>query len=174
MKDGSIVFIGMTCSGKSTIGILVANALNFRFIDLDDYIFKKDGRVIQQIIDDEGEGALLQIEKLCMYEINLDNIVVSPGGSIIYHDDLMEYLKRNATLIYLNSPFENIENRLTDAYSRGVVGLKNKTLKQIYDEREPLYYKYADIIIDCGSKLQDKIVEKTLIHYFNFINSSLK
>ena len=93
MKNESIVLIGMAGVGKSTIGTTLAQALAFGFLDVDNYIFQKDGKRIQEIIDSEGEEALLQIEKRRMYEINLPGMVVAPGGSVIYHSDLMSYLK---------------------------------------------------------------------------------
>ena len=93
--------------------------------------------------------------------------MVSPGGSIIYHSDLMEYLRQHSTLVYLDDSFENIEERLTSVSARGVVGLKNKSLGQIYDERRPLYFKYADITLNCQGKSQDQIAREILHHYLD-------
>ena len=165
MGSESIVLIGMAGVGKSTIGTSLAKALEFNFIDVDDYILAKEGKTIQQIIDDEGEEALLRLEKRRMYEIDVTRRVVAPGGSIIYHPDLMEYLRQNSTLVYLDDSFENIEEKLTGALARGIVGLKNKSLRQIYDERRPLYSRYADITINCQGKSQDQQVSEILQHY---------
>jgi len=167
MKSESIVLIGMAGVGKSTVGISVAEALGFNFIDLDDYILEKDGKTVQEIIDDEGEEAFLQLEKRRMYEIDLTRRVVAPGGSIIYHSDLMEYLKQYSTLVYLDDSFENIEERITSMSTRGIVGLRNKSLRQIYDERRPLYSRYADITINCQDKSQDQLAEEILQHYLD-------
>jgi len=165
MKSESIVLIGMAGVGKSTIGNSLAKALGFDFIDVDDYISKKEGKTLQEIIDAEGEEAFLEIEKRRMHEIDLTRRVVAPGGSIIYHADLMEYLKQHSTLVYLDDSFENIEEKLTDALIRGIVGLKSKSLRQIYDERRPLYLKYADITLNCLGKSQDRIVSEILQRY---------
>ena len=165
MKTDSIILIGMAGVGKSTIGISLSKALGFSFVDLDDYILEKDGKTIQEIIDDEGEEALLQLEKRRMYEIDLTHRVVAPGGSIIYHSDLMEYLKQHSTLVYLEDSFENIEERLTSVSARGIVGLKNKSLRQIYDERRPLYSRYTDITINCQAKSHDEVVREILQHF---------
>ena len=167
MKSESIVLIGMAGVGKSTVGISVAEALGFNFIDLDDYILEKDGKTVQEIIDDEGEEAFLQLEKRRMYKIDLTRGVVAPGGSIIYHSDLMEYLKQYSTLVYLDDSFENIEERITSMSTRGIVGLRNKSLRQIYDERRPLYSRYADITINCQDKSQDQLAEEILQHYLD-------
>jgi shikimate kinase len=165
MKSEGIVLIGMAGVGKSTIGMALAEDLGFEFIDVDAYILQKDGKRIQEIIDSEGEEALLRIEKRRMYEINLTRIVAAPGGSIIYHPDLMDYLKDNAVLVYLDDSFRNIEAKLVGGLDRGIVGLRYKTLRQIYEERRPLYFKYADITIDCREKEQDEIVAEILRQY---------
>jgi len=165
MKSESIVLIGMAGAGKSTVGVPLSKSLVFHFIDVDSYILEKDGKTAQEIIDNEGEEALLQLEKRRMYEIDLIHRVVAPGGSIIYHSDLMEYLKQRSTLVYLDNSFEDIEERLTSLSTRGVVGLKNKSLRQIYDERRPLYFKYADITIKCQAKSQNKLAREILQHF---------
>jgi len=168
MKSESIILIGMAGVGKSTIGRSLAKALGFDFIDVDDYISKKEGGTLQEIIDAEGEEAFLQIEKRRVHEIDLTRRVAAPGGSIIYHSDLMEYLKQHSTLVYLEDSFENIAGKLTDASARGIVGLKNKSLRQIYDERRPLYLKYADITLNCQDKSQDRIVREIMHRYLDF------
>jgi len=167
MNSKGIVLIGMAGVGKSTIGRSLAKALGFEFIDLDDYILDKDGKTIQEIIDDEDESALLQLEKQRMYEIDLTRRVVAPGGSIIYNPDLMEYLRQHSTLVYLDDSFENIKRRLTNASIRGIVGLKNKSLRRIYDERRPLYSRYADITVNCRDKSWGQIVREILHRYLD-------
>lgn len=168
MKSESIVLIGMAGAGKSTIGSSLAKALGFDFIDLDHYILEKEGRTLQEIIDDEGEQVFLQIEKRRMYEIDLTRRVVAPGGSIIYHSDLMEYLKQRSTLVYLDDSFEDIEAKLTNASARGIVGLRNKSLREVYDERRPLYLKYADVTLNCQGKSQGQIVREIMQRYLDF------
>jgi shikimate kinase len=165
MKSESIVLIGMAGVGKSTIGMALAADLGYDFIDVDDYILQKDGKRIQEIIYSEGEEVLLEIEKRRMYEIRLPEMVLAPGGSIIYHPDLMGYLKENAVLIYLDDSFANIEAKLVGGLDRGIVGLRYKTLRQIYEERRPLYVKYADITIDCRGREQDELVAEILERY---------
>ena len=171
MSMRGIVLIGMAGVGKSTIGTALAQSLDFAFLDVDDYIFQNDGKRIQELIDDIGEEAFLQLEKRRMFEIPLSRMVVAPGGSIIYHPDLMQYLIENAVLIYLDDSFANIEAKLTGGLDRGIVGLRYKTLRQIYEERRPLYFKYASIIIDCRGKGPDEIIAGILKHYHQFSQS---
>ena len=93
-----------------------------------------------------------------MLELDMQRKVIAPGGSIIYNSGLMEYLKRHSVLIYLEDTFENIQTRLKNAPTRGIVGLRNKSLRQIYDERHPLYAIYADICVETAGKSLEKIV----------------
>ena len=167
MKSESIVLIGMAGVGKSTVGSSLAQALGFDFIDLDDYIAEKEGRTLQEIIDAEGEEAFLQIEKRRVHEIDLTRRVVAPGGSIIYHSDLMEYLKKRSILVYLEDSFENIAGKLADVSDRGIVGLRNKSLREVYDERRPLYLKYADMTLNCQGKSRGKIVREIMHRYLD-------
>ncbi len=146
--------------GKSTIGSALARSLSFSFTDLDKYIREKEGLTVLDIIRTRGEKAFLEIEKQRMYEIDLKHRVIAPGGSIIYHPDLMEYLKCHSTLVYLDDRFENIEGRIKHASTRGIVGLKTKSLREIYDERCPLYAKYADITIVPEGKDQEQVIQE--------------
>lgn len=161
-KIESIILIGMAGVGKSTIGRLLAREAGFDFVDLDDYILTRDGKRPQEIIDALGEEAFLDLEERRMCELDLANKVVSPGGSIVYHPDLMVSLKQKSIVVYLADSFENIEGKLTDVSHRGIVGLKGKSLRQIYDERRPLYARYAHITVDCQGKSDDQIVPEIL------------
>jgi shikimate kinase len=100
-----------------------------------------------------------------MHEIDLRRRVVAPGGSIIYISGLMEYLKQNSTLVYLCNSFDDIETRLSDRASRGIVGLRNKSLREVYDERGSLYSKYADFTVNCKGKTADQIARE-ILNYF--------
>jgi shikimate kinase len=161
VKTG-IMLIGMAGVGKSTVGRALAAALGFEFIDLDDYLSRKEGKTIQQIIDGQGEQKLLDLEHQSMRELNLARKVVSPGGSIVYDTEIMDYLKRSSHLVYLDDTFENIKSRLGNAPTRGIVGLKTKSLRQIYDERRPLYSRYADITVEVGGKSKNAVVAEIL------------
>ncbi|MFH1639800.1 MAG: shikimate kinase [Chloroflexota bacterium] len=168
MQNGSIVLIGMAGVGKSTVGRLLSCALRCRFIDVDDDIVAKSGKALQDIIDDDGEEALLQIEKQRMFAIDMScPVVVAPGGSIIYHPDLMEHLKQHATLVYLEDSFETITARLGDISKRGIIGLKSKTLKEIHEERKPLYSRWADLTLNCRDKSPEIIVKEILEYYLH-------
>lgn len=154
----SIVLIGMPASGKSTIGRALAAELDYQFTDLDVYIREKEGQSLQSIINSRGEEALMQLEKERMAEIDLYRRVVAPGGSLVYHDDLMQAIRRKAVIVYLNESLVNLEKRLDNAKTRGIIGLSGKSLAEIFAERTPLYTANADIIIGSDNLTRAQVV----------------
>jgi shikimate kinase len=158
-RDG-IVLIGMAGVGKSTVGYALSKALKFDFTDLDKYIRIKDGLTVQEILNSHGEEYLLRLEDRRMRELDLHHRVVAPGGSVIYLPDLMEYLKKRAIIVHLECDFPTIAGRLTDVESRGIIGYKHKSLREIYDERKPLYVRHSDITWDTQDKAANVIASE--------------
>lgn len=145
----NVTLIGMPNAGKSTIGKELARRLNCNFIDTDEIIEGKLNLKLQQIVNDFGEDGFLEIEEQTVLKLGkLDNCVISPGGSIVYSIKAMESLKRNSVVVFLNASFESIRKRISDQPMRGIIGLKKKGLKALFDERLPIYEKYADITIE--------------------------
>jgi len=159
----SITLIGMPGSGKSTIGKLLTRQLGFTFMDTDKYIETQEKKSLQQILDDEGNEGFCKIEEKRILELlPLTNHVLAPGGSIIYSKKLMNALKNSAIIIFLDVPLLILEERLKDKNSRGIVGLKTKSLKVLYDERVPFYKKSADLMISCQGKSDDEIISEII------------
>ncbi len=149
----NITLIGMAGVGKSFVGRKLAEKLNYTFIDIDKIIEKKMKLKPQQIIDNLGDNRLLKIEEKCILELDkFDNCIISPGGSVIYSSESMKFLKNNSTVVFLNDSFKNIQNRLINQETRGIIGLKNNTLRELFNSRLPLYKKYADIVVDIQNK----------------------
>lgn len=163
MKIENITLIGMPGSGKSTIGKLLAKELHFGFIDCDEYIEKQEKMSSQQIIDTKGDKNFLKIEEKRNLELlSLRRHVLAPGGSIVYLTKLMNLIKEVSVIVFLNSPLRIIEQRLADKATRGIVGLKSKSIKKLYKERVPLYKKYADITINCFGKSDNQIIQEII------------
>lgn len=160
-----IVLIGMPGVGKSTIGELLAKQLGYDFVDVDIELQKRyNHKSPQEIIETFGVQTFLQFEKQMMYELSLENKVIAPGGSIVYHHDLMVYLSQYVFRVYLDDTFENIEARIKNKEQCGIIGLKTKSFREIFEERQPLYLKYADVIISCKDKNKEEII-KLIINY---------
>lgn len=145
----NIILIGMPGAGKSTIGVVLAKNLGFKFLDSDLCIQEKEDRLLYEIISSEGIEGFLEIENRVNASITMKHCVIATGGSAVYGKEAMTHFKQDGIIIYLKLPFFSIEERLGDLNKRGVAIKDGQTLKSIYDERIPLYEKYADITIDC-------------------------
>jgi len=163
----NIVLIGMPAVGKSTIGVLLAKRLGRYFLDTDIYIQAIIDRGLQEIIDTDGLEKFCQIEAEHISCIDKTNCVIATGGSAVYSDAAMSHLKNTGTIVHLELPLEQIKKRLTDLNVRGVVIAKGQTLEDLYQQRNPLYKKWADITIDCSGATHEQLVE-TIIKTLTF------
>ena len=154
----NIVLIGMPGAGKSTVGVLLAKALSRDFLDTDVYIQAKQGRTLQEIIDQEGLAAFCRIEERHVRSLKCRTSVIATGGSVVYSPAAMARLQASGIIIHLDLDLPALEKRLTDLSSRGVVMGPGQTLPQLFAEREPLYRKYADLTIDCAGFTHEEIV----------------
>ena len=154
----------MPGSGKSYIGKKLAEKLGYKLVELDSIMEEEYDLPLQKILDNLGEEFFLekQAQDLIVNTQGQNNLVVSPGGSIIYTDHAMEYLKKISTIIYLMTPLETIQSRIKET-SRGIVGLKGKSIAMLYKERTLLYEKSAAITID-ANQVADKVVSDILAH----------
>ena len=144
----NIVLIGMPGVGKSTAGVIAAKQLGMRFEDADILIQHREKKLLSQIIDEKGIDGFLSIENDVLKGIKDKGVLIATGGSAVYSCEAMEYLKKNCLMIYLHLDLKDLSMRLSDLKHRGVVLRDGQTLNDIYDERVPLYRKYADVEID--------------------------
>lgn len=160
----NIVLIGMPGVGKSTIGVVLAKVLGYQFIDADLVIQEKTGRLLKDIIAEDGIEEFVRIENEVNASIDTKKAVIATGGSVVYGKEAMEHLSEIGTVVYLQLELPALSRRLGNLKKRGVVLKKGQTLKDLYEERTPLYEKYADIIINehhCTiQKTVGKIVSK--------------
>ena len=143
----NITLIGMPSSGKSTIGVLLAKRLGYSFVDVDILIQEKEGRLLKEIIAEEGLSGFLQVEERVNAELEAKKSVIAPGGSVIYGEKAMRHLKEISEIVYLKMSFEELERRVGNIVDRGVALKPGFTLRDLYDERVPLYERYADIVV---------------------------
>ena len=156
----NITLIGMPGAGKSSIGVVLAKVLGYQFIDSDLLIQKEEKRTLSEIIADEGTEGFKAIENRVNASIQVENTVIATGGSVVYCDEAMQHLKSEGVVVYLKISLELLSRRLGNLKGRGVVLKEGQTLASLYDERVPLYEKYADLIIDCNGKmLRDVVAE---------------
>ena len=147
MKQKNIILIGMSGAGKSTLGVLLAKALGKHFVDTDILIQQHTGKLLQEIIDEEGVQRFLEVEEQVVSELDLKNTVIATGGSVVYSKKAMQRLKQNGTAVYLAVDYEELVKRISNITTRGIVFKGASDLRSVYEERLPLYEKYADITV---------------------------
>ncbi len=165
----NIILVGMPGCGKSTVGVVLAKAMGYRFVDSDLLIQETDGRLLCEIIEQEGVDGFNAIEDRINSRIIADRTVIATGGSVVYGKNAMEHFKQIGVIVYIRLPYNEIKRRLGDLTKRGVSMKKGQTLRELYNERVPLYEKYADIIVDeKGHGISDtalEIKERAKIHF---------
>ncbi|GGC75601.1 shikimate kinase [Marinobacter halophilus] len=158
-QSRNLVFTGMPGSGKSTIGVLVAKRLGMGFIDTDLLIQERSGRTLQDIVDHDGYVALRQVEEQVLLGLNVQNQVISTGGSAVYSDSAMNHLKQNGTVVFLDISLDVVVQRIGDYSLRGISRRPNQTMEELYEERFALYTRYADLTIKGEGFNQDQLCE---------------
>jgi len=155
----NIILIGMPGCGKSTVGVVLAKAANMDFIDSDLVIQKQMGKKLSHLIDESGDAGFRAIENRINAELAAENSVIATGGSVIYGEDAMRHLKDIGTVVYLKLSYEAIADRLGDLHARGVSIQPGMTLRDLYDERIPLYEKWADVTVNCEELRLREVVQ---------------
>ena len=144
----NITLIGMPGAGKSTIGVVLAKVLGYQFLDSDLLIQKQEKRRLSEIIEEEGYKGFKDVENRVNASIEAENTVIATGGSVVYCEEAMEHLKSIGTVVYLKLSLNALSKRLGNLKGRGVLLREGQNLTDLYEERTPLYEKYADIVID--------------------------
>ena len=152
----NIILIGMPGAGKSTIGPLLAEKLELTFEDTDVLIKNCDGRELRDIVIADGFEKFLCIQQTVIMSKELMNCVIATGGSVVKSTALMQHFKDIGRIVYLKLDFNTLEQRL--APDRRLARVNGQTFRQLFEEREPLYIKYADSIIECAYKTPEEIV----------------
>ncbi len=148
-NDNNITLIGMPFSGKTTIAKLLAEELNYQFVDLDDYIMNKYNMSLSDIVLNFGNTEFMKIEENTILEMKGNNKIFSTGGSVIYSKIGMEHFKKISKVIFLEVSLENLKDRMNISMEdRGIVFKPGQTFNNLFDERQPLYKKYCCKIID--------------------------
>lgn len=158
MNKQNIILIGMPGSGKSTCGVLTAKVMLKNFFDTDLLLQGMQEKKLQDIIDENGIDYFLSAEEKAVLSLNINATVIATGGSVVYSDKAMKHLKKNGCVVYLHLSYETMCKRINNITTRGVVLKNGSSLKDMYDERLPLYEKYADITVDCDKNTVDETV----------------
>lgn len=156
MSGKNIVLIGMPGAGKSTIGVVVAKRLGYRFLDSDLVIQETYGKLLHELIEEHGVEGFWKLENDVNGSLDVERTVIATGGSVCYEEEAMRHLCKIGTVVYLQLSYESLKERLGDLNARGVTMRPGQDLPALYEERLPLYEKYAHITIDCeGLQLRE-------------------
>ena len=139
----NIILIGMPGSGKSTVGVLLAKALGYGFLDTDLVIQQREGLLLQDILD------FLQVEEEAIRTVDCRCTVIAPGGSAVCREGTMAHLKELGPVVYLRVPMEELTSRIQNLATRGIAMEPGQTLADVLAQRAPLYERYADLTVDC-------------------------
>ena len=159
MQYNNVILIGMPGSGKTTLGTELSRVLGYGYIDSDSLIVAREGKRLCEIIAEVGTEGFLDIEAQVNAEISTNTCVIATGGSAIYRDYAMQKLKTIGVVVYLKYSYEVIASRLGDLKKRGVALKDGFTLKDLYNERAPLYEKYADIVVEMPDGTKTEAVD---------------
>jgi shikimate kinase len=158
----NLVLIGMPGSGKSTVGVILAKRTSHDFVDTDVVIQSVEHRSLQAIMDKEGYMKLREIEARVLQTLNLENHIISTGGSAVYSDAAMVHLRKNGTTIYLDVSLATLRSRITDYETRGIAKRPDQSFDDLFEERTRLYRKYADLVIKGDGMTQDAVCNRII------------
>lgn len=162
MGKNNIILIGMPGVGKSTIGVVLAKMLGYQFLDADLVIQEKEKKLLREIIEEVGAEGFIEVENRINSQIEAEHSIIATGGSVVYGTQAMAHLREIGTVLYLKLPYKELECRLSDIKGRGVVLKEGQTLRDLYEERVPLYEKYADVTVDEYRLNVEQTIEKIM------------
>ena len=155
----NIVLIGMPGCGKSSVGVRLARLMGRAFVDTDDVLQAQQGQRLQPMIEERGIDAFLAMEEACVAGLSCAHSVIATGGSVVYGQKAMRHLHACGTVVYIKLPFDVIEQRLSNLATRGVTLRPGQSLRDLYDERIPLYEREADIVFEAENVPLEKTAE---------------
>lgn len=156
----NVILIGMPGCGKSTLGVLLAKSLGMTFLDTDLVIQDREHALLSQLIRTHGSDGFLALEESICAQLDVNNSVIATGGSVVYSRAGMEALKRNGDVVYLAATYAEVEKRVTNITTRGIVLKHGCSLQDAFAERVPLYEQYSDYTVDGTGKSIEECVEE--------------
>jgi len=162
----NVVLIGMPGSGKSTVGVILAKALGFNFLDTDIAIQNREKKKLQEIVNSLGNETLRKIEAEVCGEVEVEKTVISTGGSVVYSPSAMESLRQQGPVVWLHVSYENLLKRIDNFETRGLAKTPGQTLEDLFNERSPLYEKYSQVKINNNVSSPEEVVN-TIIKAIN-------
>lgn len=156
----NIILTGMPGCGKSTVGVILAKTLGMHFVDTDLIIQRQQHERLQQLIEKYGIKRFEEMEDEALLSVtDTEDTVIATGGSAVFCERGMRFLKETGICIYLEVPCDELKRRLSNIRTRGIAAAKGMTIDDIFAERSPYYEKYADFRINCTGLHVEDITE---------------
>ena len=144
----NIILIGMPGAGKSTLGVLLAKAIGYDFIDTDLLIQRQAGMTLGDYLFNHGYQSLRQLEAEVIQGLNSASSVIATGGSAVYSDEAMYHLKASGYVVYLQCALDVLDGRIASMSDRGIAAPSGQTLADVQAERIPRYEHFADLTVE--------------------------
>jgi len=157
-----IALIGFMGSGKSTVGRLLAHALGYHFVDLDDRIEAEAGRTIGQIFAEEGEESFRRREAEALESLaSEEEVVAAGGGGAPVSAGNQGFFSGVATTFYLEVSFEEFVRRAGSDPARPLLRRGMGELRSLYEARRPIYERLGRRIPTDGRRA-DEVAQEIL------------
>jgi len=159
VNKSSIILIGMMGSGKTTVGKILADEINFKFVDSDDLIEKQEDKSITDIFLSKGEDYFRELEKNLILKFKHKSFVFATGGGLPVFNDNFDKLINIGTIVYLKTSFKELTNNRIKNNSTRPIYTDKKAFENILKQREHVYNK-AQFIISTDHKSPNEIVNE--------------
>jgi shikimate kinase len=150
----------MPGAGKSTIGVVLAKNLGLEFIDTDLLIQTSLKKSLQQIINESGHLHLRAIEEQIICSIETTDHIIATGGSAVYSEAAMTHLEKTSDIIFLEVDFGILQKRIHNFSSRGIAKSDHQSFQDLFNERQVLYKRYAQIVINGNIHDQEELAKR--------------
>ena len=159
----NVAVYGFMGVGKTTSGVLLAEALGYEFIDMDDEIEKRTGKTIPEIFMENGETRFRELERDLVMELSRkDGYVIGCGGGALADLVNTEALRESSTLVYLTASVDEILERTGKESHRPLLKVDDprKTVEELIAKRRPVYERYAEVTIDTTGKTPEEVADE--------------
>ncbi|MGD0813480.1 MAG: shikimate kinase [Verrucomicrobiota bacterium] len=165
----NIALIGFMGTGKSSVGRLAAELLQFEFVDTDDLIEAQCGVTIEEIFKQQGESAFRQLERQAVENLSQrQKMVIATGGGLVADPANLASLKTHSLIVCLWASPETIWERVQSQTHRPLLQTADPLgkIRELLALRDP-FYRQADVLIQTGQRSPKEVVQQVL-HQFQF------
>ena len=162
----NVILCGMMGSGKTTVGVKIAEKTGRRWYDTDEVIADRYGK-ISDIFEYYGEEYFRKIETNIVRELSSkDGLIISSGGGLVLKEENTKLLKKNGVIVFLRATKETLAKRLKVDGTRPLLQAKTESildrLDKLLKERTPVYESVADFTVDVDGKTPSEIADEII------------